>query len=92
MVHSNQGHESQSLTWLTNHPMVASTFVYLILCVPAFLWLEGPVDGAGTIDSSVVLIGLATAAILFVPVIESMLIRRFTLSSTERFTTEEPSS
>jgi hypothetical protein len=72
--------------------MAASALVYLIICIPAFLWLEGPVGGIGMIDGSIVIAGLATGAIMFVPVIEAMVIQRFTLSPTERFTTEEGST
>lgn len=92
MGHSNQEHASQSLAWMTNHSLTASALVYLLICVPVYLWLEGPVGGAGTIDGSIVLFGLATGTLLFVPIIKAMVIQRFMLSPTEQFTAEEPSS
>lgn len=63
--------ESQSSGIAQGNPLVVATVVYAIVCVPAYLWLEGPVGGAGTVDGSVAAIGLALGSIMFVPIIKA---------------------
>lgn len=84
---SNQNH-SQYSQWVTDHSLVTSAILYLLICVPAYAWLHGPVEGVGTIDSSVVIVGLAIGAIMGVPVIRSTIVTRFVLKPTERLRTE----
>lgn len=63
--------ESQSSGIAKGNPLIVATVAYAIVCVPAYLWLEGPVGGAGTVDGSVAAIGLALGAIMFVPIIKA---------------------
>jgi hypothetical protein len=74
----NQAHDSDGGSdWITEHSLAAAIIVYAILAVPAYLWLEGPVGTAGTIDTSVVVAGLALGSIMFVPILKSVLTSRF---------------
>ena len=59
--------------WITAHPLPAAVVLYAILCIPTYLWLEGPVGTAGTVDASVVIAGLVLGSILFVPIIKTVL-------------------
>jgi hypothetical protein len=59
--------------WITAHPLPAAVVLYAIVCVPTYLWLEGPVGTAGTVDASVVVAGLVLGSILFVPIIKTAL-------------------
>lgn len=63
--------ESRSTGIVQGNPLVVAIVAYAIVCVPAYLWLEGPVGGAGTVDGSVAAIALALGAIMFVPIIKA---------------------
>ena len=65
--------ESQSGGIVQEHPLVVAIVVYAIVCVPAYVWLEGPVGSAGTVDGSVAAIALALGAIMFVPIVKATL-------------------
>lgn len=53
------------------------TIVYVLICIPAYFWLEGPVGIAGTVDGSVVIVAMVTGSILLVPMIAKILRGRF---------------
>lgn len=55
------------------HSLLVATAVYVVLCIPAYFLLEGPVGNAGTVDGSVVIGGLVLGTILIVPIIRAML-------------------
>ena len=77
MAQTNQARDSDGgLEWVTDHSLAAAVVVYAILCVPAYLWLEGPVGIAGTVDASVTVAGLALGGIMFVPIIKAVLTNR----------------
>lgn len=57
--------------------VVLAIAVYVVACVPAYLWLQGPVGAAGTVDGSVTVAALALGSLLFVPVVKSVVERRF---------------
>lgn len=72
-----QSSESQSSSILDSvDSLVVSVVLYAILCVPAYIWLQGPVGDAGTVDGSLVVIALILGSIMFVPVIKSMVDKR----------------
>ncbi|WP_254546747.1 hypothetical protein [Halomarina pelagica] len=83
-----QPNESQSSVLGVADPLVVAVVAYAIVCVPAYLWLEGPVGNAGTVDGSVVIAALALGSILFVPIVKSVLERR--TGRTGRFRTGGP--
>lgn len=66
-------------------PIKVAIITYAIICVPAYFWLEGPVDAAGTVGPGVVVIALLSGSLLFVPVINAGLKRQF--GRTGRITT-----
>ena len=59
--------------YVTEHQLGLATLIYALVCIPVYFWLEGPVGIAGTVDGSVVAIGLALGAIMVVPVVRSLL-------------------
>lgn len=59
------------------NPLTTAIVIYAIICVPAYLWLQGPVGTAGMVGPGVVSIGLALGSILLVPIIKAGLERRF---------------
>ncbi|MFB6281470.1 MAG: hypothetical protein ABEH40_05585 [Haloferacaceae archaeon] len=68
---------SAIIDYLLDEEYVLGTLVYVVLCVPAYFWLEGPVGIAGTVDGSVVIISMITGSILIVPAIAKFLRSRF---------------
>lgn len=54
---------------LDRHLIAASFLVYVIVCIPVYFWLVGPVGDVNTIDSNVVVASLAIGSIVFVPAI-----------------------
>lgn len=60
---------------ISQHHLAASIVVYVVVAIPVYFWLEGPVGIEGTVDGSVAAIGLALGAILFVPVIRGVIRR-----------------
>lgn len=78
---SNQAHDDgRKSEWLSNHPLAASTLVYALLCIPVFVWLDGPVGSAGTVDTYTTIIALALGGILLVPVVQSYIVGNFAAS------------
>lgn len=63
--------------YLLDEEHVLGTIVYVVLCIPAYFWLEGPVGIAGTVDGSVVIVSMITGSILIVPAIAKFLRSRF---------------
>lgn len=61
---------------LDRHIVSVAIVLYALLCVPVFLWLEGPVGIAGTVEDSVVILSLALGGILFVPALMIWLRRK----------------
>ena len=77
MGRTNQAHGGDGGSeWITEHSLAAAIAVYAVLSVPLYVWLEGPVGTAGTVDASLAAAGLALGAILFVPIIKSVLTSR----------------
>ena len=74
--------EAQETT--SDMPLGAALVLYGVLCVPAYLWLEGPVGTAGTVDASVTIAGLALGSILFVPMFRAAFKRRYDTGMTSR--------
>jgi hypothetical protein len=58
---------------LDGHILGVATVIYIIIAIPAYFLLEGRVGTAGTVDSSVVIAGLALGSIMFVPAIMAIL-------------------
>lgn len=78
MGQANQNHERDGgYQLITDHSLAVAIVVYALLSIPVYLWLEGPVDIAGTVDASLVVAGLVLGAIMFVPIIKSILTNRF---------------
>lgn len=69
--------DSEVQNRLAEHPTLASIVIYAAICVPAYLWLEGPVGTAGTVDGSVAVAGLVLGSLLVVPIIRSVIRNRF---------------
>ncbi|MFC4451265.1 hypothetical protein [Halorussus aquaticus] len=81
MGQTNQAHDRDGGSeWITEHALTAALIVYVVLSIPVYLWLEGPVGIAGTVDASLVVAGLILGSILFVPVIKSVLTSKFCAS------------
>ena len=77
MGRTNQAHgRDGGSEWITEHSLAAAIIVYALVSVPVYFWLEGPVGLAGTVDASVAIAGLVFGAILFVPIIKSVLTNR----------------
>lgn len=68
---------SALVDYLLDEEHVLGTIVYVLLCIPAYFWLEGPVGIAGTVDGSVVIVSMVTGSILLVPMIAKILRSRF---------------
>lgn len=72
-----QSSESQSSGILDSvDSLVVAVALYVIVCIPAYFWLEGPVGAAGTVHGSVVIAALILGSIMFVPVIKSVVDKR----------------
>jgi hypothetical protein len=74
-----QGRDGGS-EWITAHPLAAAVIVYALVSIPVYLWLEGSVGTAGTVDASIAVAGLALGSILFVPIIKAVLANRVAAS------------
>ena len=84
MGQTNQAHDRDGgFEWITEHSLAAAAIVYALLCIPAYIWLEGPVGTAGTVDASVAVAGLILGSILFVPIIKSVLTNKIGASRVE---------
>ena len=59
--------------YVTEHQLGLAIAIYVVVSVPVYFWLEGPVGIAGTVDGSVVAVGLALGAIMVVPIFRSLL-------------------
>ncbi|NEU58664.1 hypothetical protein [Halorussus sp. MSC15.2] len=78
MGQTNQAHDRDGGSeWITEHSLAAALVVYAVLSIPVYVWLEGPVGIAGTVDASLVVAGLVLGSILFVPIIKSVLTNKF---------------
>lgn len=78
MGQTNQAQDpSGGSEWVTDHPLVAATIVYVLLSIPVYFWLEGPVGTAGTIDGSIAIAGVVLGSIMFVPIIKAVITNRF---------------
>ncbi|UPV76742.1 hypothetical protein M0R89_21345 (plasmid) [Halorussus limi] len=78
MGQTNQAHDRDGGSeWITEHSLAAALIVYAVLSIPVYIWLEGPVGIAGTVDASLVVAGLVLGSILFVPIIKSVLVNTF---------------
>ena len=59
--------------FVTEHQLGLAIAIYVVVAVPVYFWLEGPVGIEGTVDGSVAAIGLALGTILVVPVFRALL-------------------
>ena|SRR6056297_739741 len=77
MGETNQKQDSAGGSELvTEHSLAVAIVVYAVLSVPVYIWLEGPVGIAGTVDASVTVAGLVLGSILFVPIIKAVVTNR----------------
>lgn len=58
---------------LGSHPLLVAAALYVVIAIPAYFLLEGPVGTAGTVDPSVVVGGLLLGSIMIVPMLKAAL-------------------
>lgn len=70
--------ESSALVeYILDEEYVLGTIIYVLLCIPAYFWLKGPIGFAGKVDGSVVIVAMITGSILLVPATARFLRNRF---------------
>ena len=75
MYMASQGESKKSLSdrLVDNHLLGISIALYIIIAIPMYFWLDGPVGNVGTIGPGVVVPALVMGSILVVPIIMSTL-------------------
>lgn len=77
MPNKKQRELSRVLTSLLDREYPLAVVIYVVLCIPAYFWLEGPVGTAGTVVGSVVIAAMITGSLLLVPLLAWFLRNRF---------------
>ena len=54
---------------LDEHILLVATVIYVLVSIPVYVWFEGPVGTAGTVDPTVVIGALILGSIIFIPAI-----------------------
>lgn len=65
---------------IVHRPISVALLIYVALCIPVYIWIEGPTGDFNYIGPDVVLITLGMGSVMFVPII-MMWLRKIKLNS-----------